>query len=1337
MATHGIVQPFQPLTDDWATYEERLRHYFVANDVDVDAKKRAILLTVCGSPTYKLLRSLVDAGELDTKSYTDLAALLKEHYNPKPSPIVQRFHFNTRTRLQGESIASFVAALRNLALHCDYGGTLPQMLRDRLVCGVAHEGIQRKLLAEKNLTYERAFSMAQMVETAEKDSLQLKKGRTPSEEVHFSAQQPTPEGKHTKSFPPTCYRCGGPHRAPQCPIEKNEVECGTCGKKGHVTSVCRSKDRRQPSNFRQPSHDRRRPSQPKPNVRLVDQDQEAAAEVVPDAEYSMFNLSKPSSKPYYIAMHLNNTLVQMELDTGASVSVINHSTYRSLQSDSPPLQPAKANLRTYTGHCIEVLGIAQIKARYGDKELCVSVHVVTGGGPNLVGRDWIDLFNINLSDINLLQHSSPLQTVLDKFSDVFSNDLGCLKGDSVKLPLRENAQPKFFKPRTVPFVLKKKVEAELANLQAKGIISPVQSSSWAAPIVPVVKRNGSVRICGDYSLTINQASPTEIYPLPRVEDLFANLSGGKYFSKLDLTSAYSQLPLEEDSRQFVTINTHKGLFRYNRLPFGVASAPAIFQRTMETLLQGFKGVSVFIDDILITGATLEEHLQNLERVLEKLQTAGLRLNHEKCAFLLPSVEYLGHIIDEHGLHPTQEKIQAIQEAPEPKNLAELRSFVGLLNYYAKFLPNLSTKLAPLYLLLNKAQKWQWQAPQKAAFQSAKDALQADALLVHYDSDKPLVLACDASPYGLGAVLSHTMDDKQERPIAYVSRTLTPAEKNYSQLEKEALAIVFAVKKFHNYIYGRQFLIESDHRPLSFLFGEHKAVPQMASSRIQRWALTLSAYRYSIRYKAGNLLGNADAFSRLPRPVTTTQDCQPEDLLQLVNHLSSTGVSASHIKEWTSKDPTLSRVLKFIMTGWPNYTLGAEYSPFTSRKCELSTLDGCILWGSRVIVPPQGRKSLLQELHQTHPGITKMKALARGYIWWPKMDSQIEDLVKTCTVCQESRPSPAAAPLHPWEWPSQPWSRLHLDFAGPFCDHMFLVLVDAHSKWIDVHLMSSITSTKTIEKLRVIFATHGFPQKVVTDNGPSFTSREFATFMSENGILHVTTAPYHPSSNGLAERAVQTFKQGLKRTPGTTIQERLSKFLLTYRITPQTTTGVPPATLLMGRHLRTRLDQVFPDLAPKVQSHQLKQAQQHDSAKPLRSFAIGDLVFVHDFTTTKRTWLPGKIVKVTGPLSYHAELHSGQVVRRHVDAIRRRDVRATDSAGAKADMDPTASDFYLPDFPPLVAPPLVAPPLVAPPLVAPPPPPPPPPPLPPPPPPPPPPIRRTGRARGRPDYLDGK
>ena len=257
--------------------------------------------------------------------------------------------------------------------------------------------------------------------------------------------------------------------------------------------------------------------------------------------------------------------------------------------------------------------------------------------------------------------------------------------------------------------------------------------------------------------------------------------------------------------------------------------------------------------------------------------------------------------------------------------------------------------------------------------------------------------------------------------------------------------------------------------------------------------------------------------------------------------------------------------------------------------------------------------------------------------------------------------PPAAPLHPWEWPSEPWSRIHLDFACPYMGSMFLVLVNVHSKWMDAHLMHSITSAKTIEKLCIIFANHRIPRKVVTDNGPTFTSYEFQEFMQKNEIVHVKSAPYHLSSNGLAERAVQTLKRRIAQTSGTTLQERVSKFLFKYRLTPHSVTGVAPSELLFGRRIRCRLDR-----------SQRVQKQTYDSTAPLRSFRVGDTVYAEIFTGSSPKWLPGTIVKVTGPLSYHVELESGHTVHRHVGSIR---VRHANTHQNRCD---NVNPLYLPD-----------------------------------------------------------
>ena len=285
--------------------------------------------------------------------------------------------------------------------------------------------------------------------------------------------------------------------------------------------------------------------------------------------------------------------------------------------------------------------------------------------------------------------------MLDKYSDVFENKLGSFTSAKAKLTLKDDSQARFLKARPMPYALNLKVEEELRRLQNKGILTKVEWSEWATPIVPVLKKDGSVRLCGDYKITVNPELQAEQYPLPRIEDIFANLAGGQKFSKIDLRQAYHQIEMEEDSKKYLTINTHMGLFQYNRLVFGITSAPAIWQRTIDQVLEGTSGTSCILDDMIITGKNDDEHLANLEEVLRRLQAHGLRANKTKCEFFKEKITFCGHDIDSHGLHKSPEKVEAVLKAPRPCNVAELRSFPGLVNYCNSFLPNLSTVVPPL------------------------------------------------------------------------------------------------------------------------------------------------------------------------------------------------------------------------------------------------------------------------------------------------------------------------------------------------------------------------------------------------------------------------------------------------------------------------------------------------------------------------------------------------------------------------------------------------------------------------------------------------------------------
>ena len=361
------------------------------------------------------------------------------------------------------------------------------------------------------------------------------------------------------------------------------------------------------------------------------------------------------------------------------------------------------------------------------------------------------------------------------------------------------------------------------------------------------------------------------------------------------------------------------------------------------------------------------------------------------------------------------------------------------------------------------------------------------------------------------------------------------------------------------------------------------------------------------------------------------------------------LEAKEVQKATLSDNTLSKVRRYRQEGWPD-TVAAELKPYASKKGELSIDRGCVFCGARVVIPAKCQARVLKELHIGHQGIVKMKGLARSHAWWPGIDRQIEELVRGCDACQENRNLPPVMPLHPWPWTETPWERIHIDFAGPFMGSMFLVLVDSHSKWLEVDIMASTTTEKTIEALRAHFARFG---QLVSDNGPQFTSKEFVDFLAANGIQHARSAPYHPATNGAAERFVQTFKQALRAGKGDegTIQQKLSRFLIAYRNTPHSTTGVSPAELLLKGRPRTRLDLMRPSVRDKVVDQQQRQKKYHDKKCQQREFTIGQSVWVHNVREGPK-WLPGTISDKTGPVSYEVTVN-GQVWRRHAEQLLKR------------------------------------------------------------------------------------
>ncbi|XP_057369629.1 uncharacterized protein K02A2.6-like [Daphnia carinata] len=1239
--TFGRISEFDSSKVSWSVYEERMDQYFSANKITEEEDKKAVFITVIGDDTYTLLRDLLSPDLPSTKTFDELRTKLREHLSPKPLVIAERFRFNNRVQKSDESASQFLAALRHLSRTCEFGPFLDDALRDRFVCGLQNESTKQKLISTDRLTSATALTTAVADESVRKDVSEL---RLPDSSV-------TP----------------GVNRLQQ---QRSEASGGW------EYEAERQDDRKKPNKSALKKSTKFRQHQ----VEVDSSDEEDDDRPIFPI-HTMLVEEAEAEPPVQLKVLLDGVPVDMEVDNGAAVSVVSKSTW--IHCGKPSLEAVEFKLRAFRSS-LTILGAWRPIVSVRGEKMKLPIVVVKEEGPSLCGRNWIRKICPTILSINHQLLEQPSISWIERFPNVFKKGNGTIKGFEAVLELKPGAVPKFFKARPVPYAIMPQIEAELLRMEREGVIEKVNFSQWASPIVVVPKPSGDVRICGDYKPTLNPQLKVDIYPLPTPQDLFAKLSGGKVFTKLDLSKAYQQLRLAVESRDLVTINTHKGLFRPLVFPYGVASGPAIFQLLMDTLLQGIEGVYVFLDDILVSGKDDEEHDSRLEEVFKRLNDASVVLEQTKCLIKKKSLTFLGFILDGDGIKPTAAKVEAVKEVARPEDAQQVRTFLGLVNFYVKFVPRLATIAAPLYDLLKKESKFQWTEAEETSFQKIKTMLCSKPALVHYDPKKPIRVYCDASAVGVGAALNHVYPDGSEKPVAYSSKKLSSTEQHYAQIEREALALVIGVTKFHQYLFGRSFELVTDHKPLLGILSNYKPSSPIAVSRIQRWFLALANYSYTLVFRPTDQMGNADSLSRAPIGRPCIDECSREFAILTATSIAKMNLDAKLVKSKTQCDPILKEVLLFAHRGWPE-DVPDTWKPFLAKRDEIGVSNGVLLWGGRVIVPQAIRSSVLDLLHEGHSGVCRMKSVARSTVWWPGLDSEIEKRAKECEKCAKFKENPPAVPVHRWIWPAKPWSRIHIDFAGPFIGKMFFIVVDAHSKWPEVGVLNigQTTTAAVIAVLRNIFARHGLPDEIVSDNGTQFTSNDFEIFLQGLGVSHILTPPYHPSSNGEAERFVRELKIKLKilETTPSTIDENLSTFLSTYRTTPHTTTGISPAELLYGRRIVTQLDKLRPAVDKKF-SRQLPP----QSAEETRNFLAGSPVWLRMYNNPLLKWVKGVVTKVLSPVSYLVRPEDGVETKRHVDQLMAR-AEAT-LAEIPSDQQPSQStsvERYHPPLPLLVSP----------------------------------------------------
>jgi hypothetical protein len=499
--------------------------------------------------------------------------------------------------------------------------------------------------------------------------------------------------------------------------------------------------------------------------------------------------------------------------------------------------------------------------------------------------------------------------------------------------------------------------------------------------VVVPKRNGKVRICVDLT-KLNESVQRKRHILPSVEQTLARIGGAKHFSKLDANSGYWQIELDPESAKLTTFITPFGRFCFNRLPFGITSAPEHFQRRMTEILGDLEGVICLVDDILITGRTQEEHDKRLMAVLSRLQQAGLTLGPEKCDINKPSIKFLGQLIDHTGVRPDPEKVRAIQKMEPPTTVSELRRFLGMINQQSKFSPHLADHTKPLRDLLSSRNEWNWGPEQQRAFESLKRSLSSSEVLALYDASRETVLSADASSYGLGAVLRQRQPDGNLRPIAYASRALTETEQRYAQIEKEALATTWACEKFQEYLLGTSFRVETDHKPLVPLLST-KAL-DVVPIRVQIFRLRLMGFSFTTVHVPGKELDTADTLSRAP--VSEGHDSREETFRHevkayvnaKVRNMPATPERLQRIRDEQTKYPACSKLREYCEKGEIEWN-GPVKQYFQFRN-ELTIAENLLMRGNRVVIPPSLRADILERLHTGHQGMIKCQQRAKESVW---------------------------------------------------------------------------------------------------------------------------------------------------------------------------------------------------------------------------------------------------------------------------------------------------------------------------------------------------------------------
>ena len=855
---------------------------------------------------------------------------------------------------------------------------------------------------------------------------------------------------------------------------------------------------------------------------------------------------------------------------------------------------------------------------------------------------------------------------MKKFPNLFTG-IGTLKNHQVKFFIDEEIEPVRQPPRPIPFHLRKKLERELEKMEEEGVIEPHHGPApWISNLVLAPKDDGGIRVVVDMRCANRAIKQTNI-PIPRAEEISSQLAGYKFFTKLDLKSAFHQLELDEESRILTVFHAGTRLMRYRRLTMGTAPASGELNKALAPLFQQIKHVFVIQDDLIVAGDTEKEHNETLHKVCKKIQESGMTLNPDKCLVLQRAIPWWGMIVSEEGLSPDPSKVEALKHMSRPATKDELKSFFCMIQSNKDFIENLTRKTTHMRKMLKKNATFKWNQKCQQEFEELKKSFTKDILLTHYDPRKKTTVYVDAHQTGLSAVLMQGEGNK-ERVVSTASRATTPTESRYPQLDLEALAIDFALRRYRFYLAGGPTVdVITDHKPLESIFKNIRT----GSIRTERIKLRHQDLNYKVRWEKGET-NSADYLSRHAIPLRNiTKEIREETqelekTIWLLNYSPFTeAITVERLVKATKKDPILEKLKESINKG---YLAKREktLNPFAKIFNQLTISDsGLVMKEERIILPETLIQKAIEKAHQGgHPGMTSMKRRLRTHFWFPKMNERIEHAVNGCISCAMFTPKNRKNQLYPHDLQKHnAWEKVSIDLFGPMPNQEHIIVAqDMMSKFPAAKILKRTDAEHVTAALEEFYTSYGTPIVHRTDNGPPFNSEKFAGYSKEKGIHHEKAFPYHPQANPV-ECFMKPMGKCMKaaHAEGENKSKALNSFLARYRATPHSSTGIAPGDILF----RHGYGQDFPKNAiPDDQAINagLKRSQEHrerldkeiNSTRHDDHYEIGEEVFTKNNNRTKFEPMYGPnpmTVTETGKGGVTCRGKDGTIQRRHKDDIK--------------------------------------------------------------------------------------